>query len=110
MPADATGRSADVERLLAGDAERDDIARASYDGWRAPCRSACGRAGQAWGEPPADLRPAAAALRQGDWCCCSPTAAPAGDRKAGYHDTSSPPRHAYVAFYAWLRERRRSTR
>ncbi|MBX9947187.1 MAG: cobaltochelatase subunit CobN, partial [Reyranella sp.] len=28
----------------------------------------------------------------------------AGDRKAGYHDMSCPPRHAYVAFYAWLRE------
>ena len=28
----------------------------------------------------------------------------AGDRKAGYHDTSIPPRHAYVALYAYLRE------
>ncbi|HYD15238.1 MAG TPA: cobaltochelatase subunit CobN, partial [Hyphomicrobium sp.] len=27
-----------------------------------------------------------------------------GDRKSGYHDTSVPPRHAYVALYAWLRE------
>lgn len=27
------------------------------------------------------------------------------DRKAGYHDTSVPPRHAYVALYAHLRER-----
>ncbi|MBX9684235.1 MAG: cobaltochelatase subunit CobN [Hyphomicrobium sp.] len=26
-----------------------------------------------------------------------------GDRKAGYHDPSTPPRHAYVAFYLWLR-------
>ncbi len=26
------------------------------------------------------------------------------DRKAGYHDTSVPPRHAYVALYAHLRE------
>ena len=26
------------------------------------------------------------------------------DRKAGYHDTTCPPRHAYVALYAWLRE------
>lgn len=30
-----------------------------------------------------------------------------GDRKAGYHDLALPPRHAYVAFYAWLRERER---
>ena len=28
----------------------------------------------------------------------------AGDRKAGYHDPTCPPRHAYVALYAWLRE------
>ena len=26
------------------------------------------------------------------------------DRKAGYHDATVPPRHGYVAFYAWLRE------
>lgn len=28
----------------------------------------------------------------------------ADDRKAGYHDMTCPPRHAYVAMYAWLRE------
>lgn len=26
------------------------------------------------------------------------------DRKSGYHDPDTPPRHAYVAFYLWLRE------
>jgi cobaltochelatase CobN len=26
------------------------------------------------------------------------------DRKAGYHDLTLPPRHAYVALYAWLRD------
>ncbi len=29
----------------------------------------------------------------------------AGDRKSSYHDTSCPPSPAYVAVYAWLRER-----
>ena len=29
------------------------------------------------------------------------------DRKAGYHDLELPPRHAYVALYAWLREQER---
>ena len=29
----------------------------------------------------------------------------AADRKADYHDASRPPRHGYVAFYLWLRER-----
>lgn len=30
-----------------------------------------------------------------------------GDRKAGYHDMQLPPRHAYMALYAWLREQER---
>lgn len=29
------------------------------------------------------------------------------DRKAGYHDLELPPRHAYVALYAWLRQEER---
>ena len=29
------------------------------------------------------------------------------ERKQGYHDTTTPPRHAYVALYAWLREAER---
>ncbi|AHB48208.1 cobaltochelatase [Hyphomicrobium nitrativorans NL23] len=29
------------------------------------------------------------------------------DRKSGYHDLELPPRHAYVALYAWLREQER---
>jgi cobaltochelatase CobN len=29
------------------------------------------------------------------------------ERKQGYHDTAIPPRHAYVALYAWLREAER---
>ncbi len=31
----------------------------------------------------------------------------AGDRKASYHDTTLPPRHAYVALYAHLRDKER---
>ena len=30
-----------------------------------------------------------------------------GDRKSSYHDLELPPRHAYVALYAWLREHER---
>lgn len=30
------------------------------------------------------------------------------DRKQGYHDVTCPPRHGYVALYAWLRERERT--
>ena len=31
------------------------------------------------------------------------------DRKSSYHDPDLPPRHAYVAFYLWLREVSAST-
>lgn len=27
-----------------------------------------------------------------------------GDRKSGYHDATTPPRHGYLAFYWWLRD------
>ena len=33
----------------------------------------------------------------------SPTAATRATRKGDYHDLDLPPRHAYVAFYLWLR-------
>ncbi len=35
--------------------------------------------------------------------CLQPERGSAADRKAQYHDPATPPRHAYVAFYLWLR-------
>ena len=35
--------------------------------------------------------------------CLQPERGNAADRKAQYHDPATPPRHAYVAFYLWLR-------
>ncbi len=63
----------------------------------------------AWGAPEAD--PAArdgffsfAILRAANFCLAlQPDRGSAQDRKAQYHDASLPPRHAYVAFYIWLR-------
>jgi cobaltochelatase CobN len=36
--------------------------------------------------------------------CIQPERGNALDRKSSYHDPDLPPRHAYVAFYLWLRE------
>ena len=36
--------------------------------------------------------------------CLQPERGHLADRKAAYHDPNLPPRHAYIAFYLWLRE------
>jgi cobaltochelatase CobN len=65
---------------------------------------------RAWGFPDSD--PAVAdgafrfrAVRAGNvLVALQPKRAPAGDRKAGYHDLEALPGHAYLAFYLGLRE------
>ena len=67
----------------------------------------------AWGAPEDD--PAVAngrfrmrCLRYGNMIVAlQPDRGARGDRKASYHDLELPPRHAYVALYAWLREHER---
>ncbi len=64
----------------------------------------------AWGEPEQDK-----AVKNGHFAmrlarhgklivAIQPDRGSALDRKASYHDPDLPPRHAYVAFYLWLRE------
>ncbi len=64
---------------------------------------------QAWGAPSDDP-----AVKEGGFhlrhhregnilLAVQPDRGHALDRKAGYHDADLPPRHAYVAFYLWLR-------
>ncbi len=68
---------------------------------------------QRWGEPEAD--PACedgqfrfAFLRLGDsLVALQPDRGQSETRKADYHDFTLAPRHAYVAFYLWLRQRER---
>ncbi|MCC7252913.1 cobaltochelatase subunit CobN [Hyphomicrobium sp.] len=68
---------------------------------------------EAWGAPEDD--PACrgghlrfSCVRRGNLVVAlQPDRGPRGDRKAGYHDLQLPPRHAYVALYAWLREQER---
>jgi cobaltochelatase CobN len=70
----------------------------------------CGRIEAAWGPPEDDP-----AVKHGHFtlrfvrhgkliAAIQPDRGNALDRKASYHDVDLPPRHAYVAFYLWLRE------
>lgn len=71
-------QAADIERLLMGDVEHIDV-------------------------PSAGNTPV---LRCGKvLVLLQPDRGSADDRKSGYHDTSRPPSPAYIAVYAWLRER-----
>ncbi|MGQ0456702.1 MAG: cobaltochelatase subunit CobN [Hyphomicrobium sp.] len=64
----------------------------------------------AWGEPEGDADHADGGFRletarYGNLIVAlQPERGAAADRKAQYHDPATPPRHAYVAFYLWLRE------
>ena len=64
----------------------------------------------AWGEPEDDpgVRDGQFALRIARYgkliVAIQPDRGNSLDRKASYHDADLPPRHAYVAFYLWLRE------
>jgi len=103
--------AADVEMLLAGRSTRLNIPLGSYAAWlKALPRSLQSDIADIWGV--ADDDPAVEngmfwfpVLQAGKLSILlQPDRGSAGDRKAGYHDTSIPPRHAYVALYAWLRE------
>ncbi|HZB55541.1 MAG TPA: cobaltochelatase subunit CobN, partial [Reyranella sp.] len=92
-------RAADIERLLAGDVEHVEIS--PTDSLSPELQR---QLIEAWGEP-------ADAFRLPVLSCgkvlvlLQPDRGSAGDRKSGYHDTSCPPSHAYVAAYAWVRDR-----
>jgi cobaltochelatase CobN len=64
----------------------------------------------AWGSPEADpcFHDGSFAVRLARYgkliAAIQPDRGNALDRKASYHDPDLPPRHAYVAFYLWLRE------
>jgi cobaltochelatase CobN len=101
---------------LAGALPADEIAvgLAEYRRWLAALPVATAEAiSAAWGAPESD--PAVRGghfrfpcLRAGNvLVLLQPDRGSRGDRKQGYHDTSCPPRHAYAALYAHLREAER---
>ncbi len=67
------------------------------------------RVAAAWGEPDADpvVEDGWFTLRHmqagGMTVALQPDRGRASDQRASYHDADEPPRHAYVAFYLWLR-------
>jgi cobaltochelatase CobN len=107
-------RAADVERLLAGHSTRLEIPLATYATWlKALPPTLQTEIEKIWGDPAADPSVETDAfsvpvLKAGKLLVLlQPDRGSARDRKAGYHDTSIPPRHAYVALYACLREQAR---
>jgi cobaltochelatase CobN len=101
-----------IERL-SGLQEADEIAIPAndYRAWLAAMpESMAGSIDAAWGAPESDPLFSEGCFR---FRCVKagnvllllqPDRGSVGDRKTGYHDTTVPPRHAYVALYAWLRE------
>ena len=100
-----------LARLLAGAAPAPVLTLAAYGALFAALPLALrARIGAAWGAPADDpcvtggcfmLRHA----RLGRMVLAvQPDRGALADRRAGYHDPDAPPRHAYVAFYLWLRE------
>jgi cobaltochelatase CobN len=98
-------QAADVERLLQGNADHVDIPMAAYRARLKALPANLRRAlAETWGEPEGDAF-RLPVLRCGNvLVLLQPDRGALGDRKAGYHDTNCPPRHGYVALYAWLRE------
>jgi len=94
----------DVEALLAGNAEHLSIPLSTYKAWLSSLPATLQRdLEETWGAPGEDFR--LPVLRCGKvLILLQPDRGARDDRKSGYHDTTCPPRHAYVALYAWLRE------
>ncbi|CCD94016.1 putative cobaltochelatase cobN subunit [Bradyrhizobium sp. ORS 375] len=108
---DAPPTAADVEALLRDEADELVVPLADYQSVLARLPGDLQRALQGdWGA--ADADPACRdgafrfqVLRAGKLSIVlQPDRGSRADRKSGYHDTTVPPRHAYVALYAHLRE------
>jgi cobaltochelatase CobN len=103
-------RASDIERFLLDQSERVKIPLSAYRVWLAALPESLRRAiDESWGDAAADPALVGDAfdlpvLRCGNvLVLLQPDRGLADDRKAGYHDMSCPPRHAYVAMYVWLR-------
>jgi len=101
----------DIEALLRDETDELAVTLADYQAALTLLPNDLQRALQeSWGEAEADpaFRDGAfrfSVLRAGRLSILlQPDRGSRGDRKSGYHDTTVPPRHAYVALYAHLRE------
>ncbi len=100
-------QAADVEKLLAGAADHIDIPLETYRAWHSALPAGLQQElADTWGAPPKGFR--LPVLRCGKvTVLLQPDRGTLQDRKSGYHDMTCPPRPAYVALYAWLREQER---
>jgi cobaltochelatase CobN len=103
-----------LEAMLNGMGDELRIPLARYREWFAALPfSARETIVRAWGEPEDDTTRHGDAfrfrvIRAGSLIIAlQPDRGAHGDRKGGYHDATMPPRHSYVAFYAWLRQEQR---
>ncbi|HEX2841038.1 cobaltochelatase subunit CobN [Hyphomicrobium sp.] len=114
----ATGKvdwqGGDVAPLLNGTARDVAVPVAQYEEWLSKLPEGVRTAlADTWGAPTADPLVVNGAfsfpvVRAGNiTVALQPERGRLEDRKQSYHDIASPPRHAYVAFYAWLREQER---
>ncbi|GAB5468270.1 MAG: cobaltochelatase subunit CobN [Rhodospirillales bacterium] len=110
LPAQALDSPA-LAQALEGEAASPFLSLAAYrDLWAALPAALRERVEAAWGAPESD--PTLVAdhftarwLRHGRLLIAlQPDRGDGLDRKASYHDPDQPPRHAYIAFYLWLRE------
>ncbi|HQS19257.1 cobaltochelatase subunit CobN [Reyranella sp.] len=105
------GGAHDIEAFLRDQAERVDIPLSAYRIWLAALSASVRRTiNEAWGDAASDPAVVGEAFRLPVLRCgnvmvlLQPDRGSLAGRKSGYHDMTCPPRHAYVALYAWLRE------
>jgi len=105
---------AQIQAMLNGRGDTVAVPLALYREWLAALpASARDEIVSAWGDPSADPAVEGDAfrfrlIRAGKLVVAlQPDRGTISDRKAGYHDAATPPRHAYVALYGWLRHEHR---
>ena len=105
---------AQIQAMLNGRGDTVAVPLALYREWLAALpASARDEIVSAWGDPSADPAVKGDAfrfrlIRAGKLVVAlQPDRGTISDRKAGYHDATTPPRHAYVALYGWLRHEHR---
>ena len=105
------GPAPDVEAFLRAPAEHIDVPLSAYRGWLSAFPATlCQMIDETWGDAASDPTVVGEAFRLPILRCgnvlvlLQPDRGALAERKSGYHDMSVPPRHAYVALYAWLRE------
>jgi cobaltochelatase CobN len=106
-------KGVDIAPLLAREGAVVSVSLAEYETWLSAVPDTARRSIiEAWGEPASDPLVFDGAFRfpvleAGNVIVALQPDRGGADRKLAYHDIARPPGHAYLAFYAWLREEKR---